>query len=231
MGRNGSGKSTLLKQIVGLIKPGEGQVTVAGLDTRKAELDDIIKTRRLRAAAPGRAVVRRHAGGGAGLHPPRARHAGRSCGGSSVARTARLGRTGGQEPARPQRRRATARSARRLENAINKFKRLDGKAGADGEDLHRLRLATKTLRYGFEPLAPLEPELKPVLAELTALQRALGRAPRLDSSGRSRARGAVAALSRSRRWSRHAATTLAARPRQMKETESLADGRLDGAAT
>jgi energy-coupling factor transport system ATP-binding protein len=44
MGRNGSGKSTLLKQIVGLIKPGEGQVTVAGLDTRKAELDDIIKT-------------------------------------------------------------------------------------------------------------------------------------------------------------------------------------------
>jgi energy-coupling factor transport system ATP-binding protein len=44
MGRNGSGKSTLLKQIVGLIKPGEGQVTLAGLDTRKAELDDIIKT-------------------------------------------------------------------------------------------------------------------------------------------------------------------------------------------
>ena len=44
MGRNGSGKSTLLKQIVGLIRPGEGQVTVAGLDTRKAELDDIIKT-------------------------------------------------------------------------------------------------------------------------------------------------------------------------------------------
>ena len=29
------GKSTLLKQIVGLIKPGEGQVTVAGLDTRQ----------------------------------------------------------------------------------------------------------------------------------------------------------------------------------------------------
>ena len=44
MGRNGSGKSTLLKQIVGLIKPGEGQVTIVGLDTRKAELDDIIKT-------------------------------------------------------------------------------------------------------------------------------------------------------------------------------------------
>jgi energy-coupling factor transport system ATP-binding protein len=44
MGRNGSGKSTLLKQIVGLLKPNEGQVTVSGLDTRKAELDDIIKT-------------------------------------------------------------------------------------------------------------------------------------------------------------------------------------------
>ena len=44
MGRNGSGKSTLLKQMVGLLKPDEGQVTVAGLDTRKAELDDIIKT-------------------------------------------------------------------------------------------------------------------------------------------------------------------------------------------
>jgi energy-coupling factor transport system ATP-binding protein len=44
MGRNGSGKSTLLKQIVGLIKPSEGQVKIAGLDTRKAELDDIIKT-------------------------------------------------------------------------------------------------------------------------------------------------------------------------------------------
>jgi energy-coupling factor transport system ATP-binding protein len=44
MGRNGSGKSTLLKQIVGLIKPNEGQVVIAGLDTRKADLDDIIKT-------------------------------------------------------------------------------------------------------------------------------------------------------------------------------------------
>ena len=44
MGRNGSGKSTLLKQIVGLIKPNEGQVTISGLDTRKVELDAIIKT-------------------------------------------------------------------------------------------------------------------------------------------------------------------------------------------
>ncbi len=44
MGRNGSGKSTLLKQIVGLLKPGEGQVTVGGLDTRKVDVDAIIQT-------------------------------------------------------------------------------------------------------------------------------------------------------------------------------------------
>lgn len=44
MGRNGSGKSTLLKQMVGLLLPDEGQVLVAGLDTRRAALDDIIKT-------------------------------------------------------------------------------------------------------------------------------------------------------------------------------------------
>jgi len=43
MGRNGSGKSTLLKQIVGLIKPDEGKVAVAGLDTRKAALEEIIR--------------------------------------------------------------------------------------------------------------------------------------------------------------------------------------------
>ena len=44
MGRNGSGKSTLLRQIVGLLKPGEGQVTVNGLDTRKVDVDAIIQT-------------------------------------------------------------------------------------------------------------------------------------------------------------------------------------------
>ncbi len=43
MGRNGSGKSTLLKHLVGLLKPGEGRVTVAGLDTRKADTDAIIQ--------------------------------------------------------------------------------------------------------------------------------------------------------------------------------------------
>jgi energy-coupling factor transporter ATP-binding protein EcfA2 len=44
MGRNGSGKSTLLKQIVGLLKPDGGQVVVAGQDTRRAALNDIIRT-------------------------------------------------------------------------------------------------------------------------------------------------------------------------------------------
>jgi energy-coupling factor transport system ATP-binding protein len=43
MGRNGSGKSTLLKQIVGLLKPDAGRVTVAGLDTQRVDMDDIIR--------------------------------------------------------------------------------------------------------------------------------------------------------------------------------------------
>jgi energy-coupling factor transporter ATP-binding protein EcfA2 len=43
MGRNGSGKSTLLKALVGLLKPDEGQVTVAGLDTRRTDVDAIIR--------------------------------------------------------------------------------------------------------------------------------------------------------------------------------------------
>jgi energy-coupling factor transport system ATP-binding protein len=43
MGRNGSGKSTLLKQVVGLLKPDEGEAQVAGLDTRRAPLDSIVK--------------------------------------------------------------------------------------------------------------------------------------------------------------------------------------------
>ena len=109
MGRNGSGKSTLLKQIVGLIKPGEGQVTVAGLDTRKAELDDIIKTVGYVPQHPGAllfgdtlaaelAFTRR---GHAMPADPAADQA--------LARTAGLGRAGGPEPARPQRRRAAAR--------------------------------------------------------------------------------------------------------------------------
>lgn len=43
MGRNGSGKSTLLKQLVGLLKPDEGEVRVATLDTRRADLEAIVK--------------------------------------------------------------------------------------------------------------------------------------------------------------------------------------------
>jgi energy-coupling factor transport system ATP-binding protein len=43
MGRNGSGKSTLLKCLVGLLKPDEGRVTVAGLDARSASSDELIR--------------------------------------------------------------------------------------------------------------------------------------------------------------------------------------------
>ena len=43
MGRNGSGKSTLLKAMVGLLMGDEGRVTVAGLDTRRASMDEIIR--------------------------------------------------------------------------------------------------------------------------------------------------------------------------------------------
>jgi len=43
MGRNGSGKSTLLKTFVGLLKPDEGEVLVAGLDTRRVDVDAIIQ--------------------------------------------------------------------------------------------------------------------------------------------------------------------------------------------
>jgi len=43
MGRNGSGKSTLLKQIVGLLKPDQGRVAVAGLDTRQTAVEELIR--------------------------------------------------------------------------------------------------------------------------------------------------------------------------------------------
>ena len=42
MGRNGSGKTTLLKHLVGLLKPRQGRVAVAGHDTRHAPLNEII---------------------------------------------------------------------------------------------------------------------------------------------------------------------------------------------
>jgi len=43
MGRNGSGKTTLLKLLSGLLKPSQGAVTVADLDTRTAKVQDVIR--------------------------------------------------------------------------------------------------------------------------------------------------------------------------------------------
>jgi energy-coupling factor transport system ATP-binding protein len=50
MGRNGSGKTTLLKQLVGLLKPNQGQVRIADsdsqrlLDTRQVAVEDVIRS-------------------------------------------------------------------------------------------------------------------------------------------------------------------------------------------
>ena len=49
MGRNGAGKTTLLKQLVGLLKPDQGQVRItdpgtrAAMDTRQASIEEIIR--------------------------------------------------------------------------------------------------------------------------------------------------------------------------------------------
>ncbi|MBP7963277.1 MAG: energy-coupling factor ABC transporter ATP-binding protein [Caldilineaceae bacterium] len=43
MGRNGSGKTTLLKLLSGLLKPTQGEVSVAGLDTRTAKIQEVIR--------------------------------------------------------------------------------------------------------------------------------------------------------------------------------------------
>lgn len=43
MGRNGSGKTTLLKHLVGLLRPGQGEVLVAGLDTRRTPLEEVAR--------------------------------------------------------------------------------------------------------------------------------------------------------------------------------------------
>jgi len=42
MGRNGSGKTTLLKCLVGLLQPQKGTLRVAGLDARRAPLEEIV---------------------------------------------------------------------------------------------------------------------------------------------------------------------------------------------
>jgi energy-coupling factor transport system ATP-binding protein len=44
LGQNGSGKTTLVKHLNGLLKPTRGTVTVAGLDTRKASLNEMAVT-------------------------------------------------------------------------------------------------------------------------------------------------------------------------------------------
>ncbi len=42
MGPNGAGKTTLLKLLVGLLRPREGEIKVAGLDTRRVTLEQLI---------------------------------------------------------------------------------------------------------------------------------------------------------------------------------------------
>lgn len=116
------------------------------------------------------------------------------------------------------------RLPRRLRQAIRRFLDLLGRHHPDLKSLHRLRLAAKGLRYGLEPLAALDGNLKPVLEELAALQRSLGDHrdwTRLAELGR------AAGLSRKliETMEKHAEKNLAARPLQLKETQTwIADG-------
>ena len=113
MGRNGSGKSTLLKQIVGLLKPDQGQVIVSGLDTRRAALDDMIRTVGYVPQHPGALLFQETLADE--LAFTRRSHAMPPDPAGDQALLARLGLEGlgGPQPARSQRRRAAARRAGR----------------------------------------------------------------------------------------------------------------------
>lgn len=115
------------------------------------------------------------------------------------------------------------RLPRRLRKAIKRFLALADRQHADLKSLHRLRLAAKGLRYGCEPLAALDSELKPVLDELTALQRALGEHRDWSRlAEKSRAAGLTDELIRT--MEDHAEKSLAGRPNRLEETESLIEG-------
>jgi CHAD domain-containing protein len=117
---------------------------------------------------------------------------------------------------------APPRLAQRFKKAIANFEHLQNVDERDLAALHALRLATKRLRYGFEPLTAYESELKPVLAELTALQRALGEHRDWQRLAE-KARQAGAAPKLVQEMEQRGEKSLAARPRKLKETEAWLD--------
>jgi energy-coupling factor transport system ATP-binding protein len=58
MGRNGSGKSTLLKNMVGLLKPDQGQIMVLDQNTKKTALTDITRRVGFVPQNPGRLLFK-----------------------------------------------------------------------------------------------------------------------------------------------------------------------------
>ena len=109
MGRNGSGKSTLLKQIVGLLKPDAGRVTVAGLDTQRADMDEIIRYVGYVPQQPGTLLFQETLDEELQLHAPGPSSAPRPGGRPGLAGATGAGGGGRARPARSERRRATTR--------------------------------------------------------------------------------------------------------------------------